>query len=148
MVVAAAVGSVAAPASAKSADACKLLKASEISGQFGGTVGTPSPTKTVVSVSCEYPLTANGTRPAGKVIARIMTTGGKAAFLGLKNVPGYVPVAGLSNSLYSAATNSLDVLKGDNLVAVQGVFVTPPPISVLNTQTDLVPLIKLALKRA
>ncbi|MFA5885929.1 MAG: hypothetical protein WDA60_18905 [Acidimicrobiia bacterium] len=147
--VALAVAAFAGPAAAKTADPCKLLKGSEIQEQFGAEVSVPDRgLKTATTVECTWDVAASPTRPAGSVTARIMFVGGKAAYTGLKTSPAFVPVAGLKSSLYQASSGALGVLAGKNLVTVQGVFLTPPPVSVVDVQAQLVPLAKLASKRA
>ena len=86
--------------------------------------------------------------PDGTVTTRIMYVGGKAAYLGLKRTPDFVPVAGVKNSIYQAKTGAMSVLSGKNLVTVQGVFITPPPVSTVDVRAQLIPLVKLASKRA
>ena len=55
---------------------------------------------------------------------------------------------GVKNSIYQAKTGAMSVLSGKNLVTVQGVFITPPPVSTVDVQAQLIPLVKLASKRA
>jgi hypothetical protein len=67
---------------------------------------------------------------------------------GLKKTPDFVRVSGVKNSLYRAKTGALSVLSGKNLVTVQSVFITAPPVSTVDVQAQLIPLVKLASKRA
>ena len=136
-------------AAKKTSDPCKILKANEIQDQFGTAVSTPSPgLKTAATVECSWDVAASPSRPDGTVTTRIMYVGGKAAYLGLKKTPDFVPVAGVKNSIYQAKTGAMSVLSGKNLVTVQGVFITPPPVSTVDVQAQLIPLVKLASKRA
>lgn len=40
------------------------------------------------------------------------------------------------------------MLSGKNLMTVQGVFITPAPVSAVDAQAQPIPLVKLAAKRA
>ena len=140
-----------APAgAAKAPNPCKLLKASEISGEFGGaTVAAPSAgIKTAVSTSCSWDVAASATLPDGTVTASVMFVGGKAAYNGLEKTGQYAPVDGLKGGLYQDTTGALSVLDGANLVTVQGVFLEGPPIKKVDVLEQLIPLSKLATKRA
>ena len=140
-------------AAASGPNPCKLLKTSEIAQQFGG--ATVSAGKagiaTVVSKRCEFDVAALADVPDGTVDVGVMTTGGKAAFVGHKKQPefGYVPATGMSNALWSEKTHALEALKGSTLVTVQPLFtsVNPLPVHQLDTQAQAVALLKLALKR-
>ena len=146
-------GVLAAPGHAASKpDPCKLLKTSEISQQFGGATVSAGVKglATPVSQSCKFTVAAAGDTPAGDVTVRVMTTGGKAAYNGLKKLnAGYVPVAGLANSLWNDKTEALSVLKGGTLVTVQPIFTSADtlPIHTVDTQAQAIALVKLAAKR-
>ena len=135
-------------------DPCKLLKTSEISEQFGGATASPGTKSltTAVSVGCRFDVAATGDQPDGNIDVRVMTTGAKAAYNGLKKLAGgdYVPVAGVANSLWSEKTKSLSVLKGTELVTVQALFtsINPLPVHQLDTRAQAIALSKLAVKRA
>lgn len=149
--VAVATAAWAAPATAaKAPNPCKLLKTSEISQQFGGaTVSAPEPgTKTPVTVECGWDVAAGPETPDGNVTARLMVVGAKPAYDGMKKMEGIDTVSGLKNTLYQPATGALMALTGDTLVTVQGVFLEGPPIKQVDVEDRLIPLLKLAQKRA
>jgi hypothetical protein len=140
----------AAPAGAATTNPCKLLKKSEIQRAFGGTVsngkkglGTP------VSAQCEFQVGANADRPDGTVIAKAMTTRGKAAYTGLKKLPDYVAIDGVANSLANEKLHVVEILEGDVLVGVQGGFaITDPlPLHLYDDMTQLTDLAQIAAKR-
>src|SRR3954454_16718113 len=81
------------------ANACKVLKQSEVQRAFGGTVGSGKKGfSTPASAQCEYSVAANGDRPDGTVIVHLTTTGAKAAYAALKKTSRYVPLDGVPNS--------------------------------------------------
>ncbi|MFN8024960.1 MAG: hypothetical protein U0W40_00975 [Acidimicrobiia bacterium] len=133
---------------------CKLLKTSEISEQFGG--ATVSAGKkgisTAVSTQCQFDVAATGDQPDGEVDVRVMTTGAKVAYNGLKNnkALGHVAVPEVSGALWADNTKAMSVLKGDTLITVQPLFTSanPLPIHQLDTREQAIALIKLAQKRA
>ncbi len=135
-----AVGVFAFPASAAAKpNPCKVLKNSEIASALGGaTVGAGAKGfSSAVSDSCDYPVTVPGGQPQTFTV-HVMTTGAQVAYDGLKAPAfGYVPIAGLAKSLWSAKTSTVDVLQGKVLVGVQGQF----------PQDQLVALAKIARKR-
>ncbi len=112
-------------------------------------MSAPTPgLKTAASVECTWDVAAAGSTPDGTVTARVMTVGGKAAYDGLAKISQFEPVSGLKNSLYQQTTGALSVLDGANLVTVQGVFLEGPPIKAVDVLDQLIPLAKLATKRA
>jgi hypothetical protein len=140
----------AAPAGAATTNPCKLLKRSEIQKAFGGTVGTGKKgLSTPVSAQCEFAVGAGADRPDGKVIAKAMTTGAKAAYTGLKKLPDYVAIDGVANSLYNEKLHVVEILEGEVLVGVQGGFtITDPlPVHFYDDKTQLVDLAQIAAKR-
>lgn len=134
-------------------DPCKLLKTSEISKQFGGATVSPGEKDltTPVSAGCKFAVAASGSQPDGDVTVRVMTTGAKVAYAGLKNLAsaGYAPVPGVANSLWNDKTKSLSLLKGNTLVTVQSLFTSLDSSSVqtLDTQAQSLALVKIAQKR-
>jgi len=150
--VAAMAGAVLVPSAAhaaKAPDPCKLLKGSEIQQQFGAAVGTPEKgLKTAVSATCTWDVEPSATLPDGTVTATIMYINGDVAYNGLKKESGYETATELPNALYHPTTGALMVLKGKTLVTVQGVFLKTSPITKVDVKPQLVPLAKLAVKRA
>lgn len=133
---------------------CKLLKRSEIAKQFGGATVSPGEAglSTAVSKSCEFEVAESTDFPEGSVHVSVMTTGAKVAYDAHKKKPafGYLPVAGMSNALWSDTTHALEALKGATLVTVQPLFLSAEtlPIRAVDTQAQAIALLKLALKRA
>jgi hypothetical protein len=144
-------GGFAGSAGAATINPCKILKKSEIQTAFGGTVSNGKKGLTTpVSTQCEYNVSADGDRPDGTVVVHVMFKNGKVAYNGLKKVSSsYVPVEGLPKSLYNEQTQVVDVLKGDTLLGVQGVFLItdPLPIHRYDDQQQLVDLAEIGLKR-
>lgn len=147
---AATLGVLAAPGHAASKpNPCKLLKTSEISEEFGG--ATVSKGKkgfsTGLSSQCDYEVAASGDFPSGTVTVHVFSPRGKAAFKAIDG--GFQPVAGEKNVLYWDKTGSAEMLKGDTLVGVQGVFLGDTlPITQQDVQAQVIALNKVALKRA
>jgi hypothetical protein len=132
---------------------CKLLKRSEIAKRFGGATVSPGEAglSTAVSKSCEFEVAESTDFPEGSVHVSVMTTGAKVACAHKKKSSfGYLPVAGMSNALWSDTTHALEALKGATLVTVQPLFLSAEtlPIKAVDTQAQAVALLKLALKRA
>jgi hypothetical protein len=140
----------ATPASAaKAPDPCKLLKASEIQDQFGASVSAPKKgLKTAANVSCTWDVDASAARPDGSVTTTIMFVNGDVAYDGLKKEQGFEPASEFPKALYQPLTGALMVLKGKTLVTVQGVFLSTSPIARMDVKPQLVPLAKIAVKRA
>ncbi len=137
-------------AGAATTNPCKILKKSEIVGAFGGTSSTGKKGLTTpVSTQCEYQVSAAGDRPDGTVIVHVTTTGGKAAYTGLKKTSLYVPIEGVPNSLWADKPHVVDILKGNTLLAVQGNFLIsdPLPIHFYDAKTQLTGLAQAAAKR-
>jgi hypothetical protein len=140
----------AAPAAAATTNPCKVLKKSEIQSAFGGTVSTGKKgLSTAVSAQCEYQLTADGDRPEGTVIIHMMTTGGKAAYNGLKKTATYEPIDGVPNSLWAEKLHVVNLLDGSVLLGVQGNFLIsdPLPIHFYDAKTQLTDLAQIGAKR-
>ena len=135
---------------AKAPDPCKLLKASEIQEELGATVGSPEKgLKTAVTATCTWEVEPSASHPDGTVTATIMFVNGDVAYNGLKNESGYETASEFPKALYHPSTGALMVLKGKKLVTVQGVFLTSTlPITKVDVKPQLVPLAKLAVKRA
>lgn len=128
---------------------CKLLKTSEISQQFGG--ATVSAGKkglsTPISTQCDFDVAATADFSAGTVTVHVMSPRGKAAFKAMDGA--FQPVAGEKGVLYWDKTGSAEMLKGDTLVGVQGVFLGDAlPITQQDVQAQVIALNKLAIKRA
>ena len=146
----ASLGLAAGPAQAASKpNPCKLLKTSEIAKEFGG--ATVSAGKkgmsTGISSQCDFEVAASGEFPAGTVTVHVFSPRGKAAFKAVEG--GFQPVAGQKNLLYWDKTGSAEMLKGDTLVGVQGVFLGESlPITQADVQEQVIALNKIALKRA
>ncbi|MBM3694251.1 MAG: hypothetical protein FJW77_13340 [Actinobacteria bacterium] len=134
---------------ARPPDACTLLKASEIAKEFdGAVVGAPTPgTRTAASVECNWSVAAGPTAPAGTVSARLMFTGGKAAYRGLQRMPGIEPVAGRTRTLAMPTTGALMTLQGSDLITVQGVFLSGVPVRPVPVPDRLLPLLTVATAR-
>ena len=143
-------GGLATPAGAATTNPCKVLKKSEIQSAFGGTVSTGKKgLSTAVSAQCEYQLSADGDRPEGTVVVHVMTTGGKAAYTGLKKTAAYEPIDGVPNSLWAEKVHVVNILKGSVLLGVQGNFLItdPLPIHFYDAKTQLVDLAEIGAKR-
>lgn len=144
-----ALGVLALPAHAASRpNPCKLLKTSEISQQFGG--ATVSPGKkglsTAISTQCDFEVAAGADFPSGTVTVHVLSPRGKAAFKAVEG--GFQPVSGEKGLLYWDKTGSSEMLKGDTLVGVQGVFLGDTlPITPSDVKTQVIALNKVALKR-
>ncbi len=134
---------------ARAPDACTLLEASEIAKQFdGAVVGAPTPgTRTAASVECNWSVAAGPTVPAGTVSARLMFTGGKAAYRGLQKMPGIEAVTGRRQTLAMPSTGALMTLQGSDLITVQGVFLSGVPVRPVPVQDRLLPLLTAASAR-
>jgi hypothetical protein len=137
---------------AKTVKACKLLKASEISQAFGGATVAPGETgtSTVLSNECNFDVSASGDVPSGTVTVHVMSPRGKIAFKAHeKGTFGFQTVAGEKGVLYWDKTGSSEMLKGDTLVGVQGVFIGDTlPIQQHDAQAEVIALNKIAVKRA
>jgi hypothetical protein len=141
-----------ASAGAAAPNPCKILKKSEIQTAFGGTVGTGKKgLSTPVSTQCEYEVSADGDRPEGTVVVHVMFKNGKIAYNGLKKeaATSYVPIDGVPKSLYNEQSQVVDILKGDTMVGVQGVFLItdPLPIHRYDDKAQLVQLAQIGVKR-
>ena len=150
-VAVAVLGTFAAPAGAATPNPCKVLKKSEIQSAFGGTVSSGKKgLTTAVTTQCEYNVSADGERPDGTVVVHVMFKNGKIAYKGLKKESSaYVPVDGVANSLYNEKSQVVNILKGDVLVGVQGVFLItdPLPIHRYDDKTQLTELAKIGVTR-
>jgi hypothetical protein len=137
------------PASAKTTNPCKVLKTSEIEAEFDATVSDPTKgLKTAANASCNWEVDATSSRPSGAMTTTVMFVGGKAAYDGLKDTPGYESVSELGKAFYDPSTGALNVLDGKNLVVVQGVFLTETlPIQKVDVKPELISLAKIAVKR-
>jgi hypothetical protein len=143
-------GVMASPAAAGGPDPCKVFKKSEIASVFAGTVGAAKKgLTTAVSATCDFEVTASSDVPDGTFTVHIMFTGAKAGYDGLKKIATYEPVPELGKALYSAKTSVVDVLKGDILIGVQGVFIDSAklPLAITDVKTQLVALAKKGVKR-
>ena len=143
-------GLLAAPAGAATTNPCKVLKKSEIQQAFGGTVSSGKKgLSTAVSAQCEYQLSADGDRPDGTVVVHVMTTGGKAAYNGLKKTAAYEPIDGVPNSLWAEKVHVVNTLQGSVLLGVQGNFLItdPLPIHFYDAKTQLIDLAEIGAKR-
>ena len=138
--------------SAKPAKSCTLLKTSEISQAFGGATVTPGDAgiNTVISNECHYDVAANGDIPSGTVTVHVLSPRGKIAFKGHeKGTFGFKSVPGEKGILYWDKTGSSEMLKGDTLVGVQGVFIGDTlPVAQHDAQAQVIALNKIAVKRA
>jgi hypothetical protein len=78
-----------------------------------------------------------------------MSTGAKIGYEGLKKIRSYEPVPELGKALYSPQTSVVDVLKGDVLLGVQGVFIesTKLPLGITDVKAQLVALAKKGIGR-
>lgn len=141
----------AAPSGAATTNPCKVLTKTEIATAFGGSVGTPKKgLSTPVSSQCEYKVGATADRPDGTVIVHVMTTGAKAAYMGLKKQGTlYVPIDGVANSLYAEKLHVVNILQGGVLLGVQGNFIVtdPLPIHFVDVETQLADLAQIGIKR-
>jgi hypothetical protein len=143
-------GLMATPAAAKGPDPCKVFKTSEIASAFGGTVGAAKKGLTTpVSATCSFDVTASADTPDGTFTVHVMSTGAKAGYAGLSKIASYQPVPELGKALYSPQTSVVDVLKGDILLGVQGVFIDSSklPLATSDVKTQLVALAKKGTKR-
>jgi len=141
---------VALPAGAETTNPCKVLKKSEIQKAFGGTVSTGKKgLSTPVSSQCEFQVSADGDRPAGTVTVHVMTTGGKAAYTGLKKTSAYTPIDGVPNSLWADKLHVVNILQDGVLLGVQGGFLItdPLPIHFYDDETQLTDLAQIGVKR-
>jgi hypothetical protein len=102
-----------------------------------------------VSASCDFEVTASSDVPDGTFTVHIMSTGAKAGYDGLKKIASYEPVPELGKALYSSQTSVVEVLKGDILLGVQGVFIDSAklPLASTDVKTQLVALAKKGAKR-
>lgn len=128
---------------------CKLLKRSEISKEFGGATVAPGKKglSTGISSQCDFEVAATPDFPSGTVTVHVMSPRGKAAFKAIDG--GFQPVEGEKGVLYWDKTGAAEMLKGDTLVGVQGVFLGDTlPITQQDVQSQVIALDKIALKRA
>jgi hypothetical protein len=136
---------------AKGPNPCKVLKTSDISKAFGGATvdAGKAGMSTAVSSECSFEVAASGALPAGTVTVHIMSPRGKVAFKAHeKGTYGFQPVAGQKGVLYWDKTGSAEMLKGDTLVGVQGVFLGDSlPITQSDVEAQVVSLVKVARKR-
>jgi hypothetical protein len=133
-------------------NACEVLTEGEIANVFGGTVSERKKDATHTSSRCEYDVGADGERPAGFVIVQVVFAEAKAAYDDLKKPgSGYTPIPELSNALSNETLRIVDVLSGDVLVGVQGIFVddlmVPVPAHFYGVQNELVELAKVGMTR-
>ncbi len=143
-------GVMASPAAAKGPDPCKVFKKSEIADAFGGTVGPAKKgLSTPVSATCNFEVTASADVPDGAFTVHVMSIGAKPAYDGLEKIATYEPVPELGKALYSPQTSVVDVLKGDVLLGVQGVFIDSSklPLGTTDVKAQLIQLAKKGVKR-
>jgi hypothetical protein len=111
---------VAAPASP-----CKLATSAQVKAAFGGTVGAGKVDNSIPGApTCHFKVTHSNLGVAGDAIVFI-TPGQSAATykLAKKYVPGAVTVTGVGNAaFYNPHTTSVELLKGNTVASVQGVF--------------------------
>jgi hypothetical protein len=145
------VGLLAAPAGGATTNPCKVLKKSEIQQAFGGTVSRGKKgLSTPVSSQCEFQVSADADRPAGTVTIHVMTTGGKAAYTGLKKITSsYTPIEGVPDALWAEKLHVVNILEGSALLGVQGGFLVtePLPLHFYDDQTQLTDLAQIGAKR-
>jgi hypothetical protein len=140
--------SVAVTAAARTPDPCKLLERREIADQFGAAVARPRPGEsTAATVECSWAVADGVDRPGGTLTVGVMHLGATAAYKGLRGREDFVPVSGLSRSVYQPTTGALSALRRGLLVTVQGVFLTAPPVSAVDVRSELVPLVRRAVRR-
>jgi hypothetical protein len=91
-------------------------------------------------------LAATADFPSGTVTVHVLSPRGKAAFKAIEG--GFQPVSGEKGVLSWDKTGSAEMLKGDTLVGVQGVFLGDTlPITQSDVQAQVIALNKVALKR-
>jgi hypothetical protein len=150
MLVAATVVVLAQPAGAAVTNPCKVLKKVEIQRAFGGTVASGRKgLSTPGSTQCEYAVSANGERPGGKVVVKVVTTDAKDAFDALEKSSRYAQIDGVSDAIWSAKAHTVQILRGKALVGVQGGFLVtdPLPLQLADDQAQLTGLAQLAADR-
>jgi hypothetical protein len=147
-------------------DPCKLLTKEEIAKVFGAPVSEGKKgLRTAEQSQCEYSVKAagewpdgneeeEGGRPQGTLVVIVVFVGAKTAYNDLeskKAINGYEPIAEFPNALYTAVPSIVDVLVGDVLLGVQGVFMpeelVPVPAHLWKVRSELVELAKLAVER-
>ena len=137
---------------AKTPDACKVFKASEISSVFGVTVanGTKG-LSTQINTSCNYDVPAGTGRPQGGFTVTITFLNAKPAYDGLTRFPTYVALneSGVKGVYAPPPLSVLTVLKGSKMLAVQGNFIdsNARPLGYVEVKDKLIQLAKIGIKR-
>lgn len=132
--------------------ACEVLTEGEIAKVFGGIVTERRREATHASSKCDYEVDTDGKRPPGFVTVQVVFAEAEAAYDDLKKPgSGYTPIPDLSNAISNDTLRIVNVLNGDVLVGVQGIFVEnnlePVPPQFYDVRTELLELARLAVKR-
>jgi hypothetical protein len=146
-----------APAGAKTdritkKDACKVLTKSQLEKVFGADATSQGQVKTNkgLDVLCDWAIAAAGDRPAGTVRVAVSFAVPPGAYKALKNNAQFEVIEGLgADALYSKATNTLTLFKGNRIVRIRGLFndTTVRPIRTYDPKLLLLVLGKTALPR-
>jgi len=145
-------------------DPCKLLTEEEIAKVFGAPVSEGKKgLGTAEQSQCEYSVKAagewpdgngeeEGGRPDGTLIVSVVFEGAQTAFGEFHKPPtGYERMTELRNAIYNDTLSRVDLLAGDMLLAMQGVFMleelVPVPAHLWKVRSELVELAKLAVER-
>jgi hypothetical protein len=132
------------------ASPCSLTTVAQVKSAFGGAVSAGKLDTSTGVPACHFTVKHANVGASGEAIV-FLTPGQSAATFksAKKEVPGAVSVAGIGNgAFYVANTGSIEMLKGDTVANVQGVFLDNDahPITTAKMKTDVIVFAKAVLK--
>jgi hypothetical protein len=132
------------------ASPCSLATVAQVKAAFGGTVSTGKLDMSTGVPACRFKVKHANVGASGEAIL-FLTPGQSAATFKIakKEVPGAVSVSGIGNgAFYVASTGSIELLKGNTVANVQGVFLDDDahPITTAKMKADVTALAKTVVK--
>lgn len=132
------------------ASPCSLATVAQVKAAFGGTVAAGKLDTSTGVPACHFKVKHSNLGASGEAIVFITPGQSAASFkVAKKAVPGAVPVTGIGNgAFYVANTGSIEMLKGNTVANVQGVFLDNDahPITTAKMKADVIVLAKVVLK--
>ena len=129
---------------------CKLVTTAQVHAAFGGTVAAGKVDNSLGVPSCHFAVKHSNLGVSGEAIVFITPGQSAATFkIAKKEVPGAINVPGIGNgAFYVANTGSIELLKGNTVANVQGLFLDKDahPITSAKMKADVIVLAKTVAK--
>lgn len=129
---------------------CGLATVAQVKAAFGGTVSAGKIDNSLGVPSCHFKVKHSNVGASGEVVLFITPGQTPTTFkIAKKEVPGAVSVPGIGNgAFYVANTGSIEMIKGNTVANVQGVFLDADahPITSAKLKADVTALSKVVVK--